>query len=575
MAKTKKPAPGRIRHNIVLLFFTLAFLVIAGRASYLQVFSSDYLKREGKARYLRISQDNAVRGMIVDRMGTPLAISTPVDSIWAHPFTFNSTRKNFKKLASLLGMSAYELKKLAVKNSGREFMYLRRHVTPEVAQRIKAMEIPGVFQQREYRRYYPMGSVFGHVVGFTNIDDVGQEGLELSYEPLLQATPGRKRVIKDNRGKTIETVESISLPVSGSDLRVSLDRRIQYLAYRELKAAVKKHNAKSASAIVLDAASGEILAMVNEPGFNPNSRLERKSQLFRNRAVTDALEPGSTLKPFTIAAALESGRYTPGTWIDTAPGTYRVGSKTIHDTKDYGRLTVSGVIQKSSNVGATKIALDIGKSRLWDLLTNVGFGQYSGSALPGEARGIIRHPDDWVKMDHAAMSFGYGISVTPIQLARSYTALANGGDLVQLTMLPGQEPVVTKNVMSQRTAKQITGMLELAAGEHGTGNAAQVRYYRVAGKTGTVHKLVDGKYADNNYVALFAGVAPVSNPKLVMVVTVDDPSNGKHYGGQIAAPVFANVMAGTMRLLNIPPDSKTDSKKTIAKSRLHAGLGST
>lgn len=566
MSKTKRPAPGRIRHNVVLVFFTLAFTVVAARAVYLQIFSSDYLKREGKARYLRISQDNAVRGMIVDRMGTPLAISTPVDSIWAHPFTFNSSRKNFKQLAGLLGMSVYDLNKLAVKNSGREFMYLRRHVTPEVASRIKALEIPGVFQQREYRRYYPMGPVFGHVVGFTNIDDVGQEGLELSYEPLLQATPGRKRVLKDNRGKTIETVESISLPISGSDLRVSLDRRIQYLAYRELKAVVKKHNAKSASAIVLDAATGEILAMVNEPGFNPNSRTERKSQLFRNRAVTDTLEPGSTLKPFTIAAALESGRYTPGTWIDTAPGFYRVGSKTIRDSHDFGRLTVAGVIQKSSNVGATKIALDIGKQRLWEILSRVGFGQYSGSALPGEAKGILRHPDNWVKMDHAVMSFGYGISVTPIQLARSYTAIANGGDLVQLTMLPGQEPVITENIMSAKTAKQIIRMLELAAGEQGTGSAAQVRYYRVAGKTGTTHKLINGKYSDNNYVALFAGIAPASNPRLVMVVTVDDPSNGKHFGGQIAAPVFANVMAGTMRLLNIPPDTQSDYKKRLVKS---------
>jgi cell division protein FtsI (penicillin-binding protein 3) len=276
----------------------------------------------------------------------------------------------------------------------------------------------------------------------------------------------------------------------------------------------------------------------------------------------------TTLKPFTVAAALESGRYTPGTWINTAPGSYRVGSKTIRDTHDFGRLTVAGVIQKSSNVGATKIALDIGKQRLWEILTHVGFGQVSGSALPGEARGIIRHPDDWVTMDHAVLSFGYGITVTPIQLARAYTALANGGDLVQLTMLPGQEPVVTENIISKKTAKQITGMLELAAGEHGTGNAAQVRYYRVAGKTGTTHKLINGKYSDNNYVALFAGVAPASNPRLVMVVTVDDPSNGKYFGGQIAAPVFAKVMAGTMRLLNIPPDSQIEHKKRIVRSAM-------
>ncbi len=565
MAKTKRPVPGRLRHNIVLIVFTVAFVVVAGRASYLQIFSADYLKREGNARYLRVSQDNAVRGMIVDRMGTPLAISTPVDSIWAHPYTFNSARGNIKELARLLSMSVYELNKLATKNANREFMYLRRHVTPKVAQRIKAMEYPGVFLQREYRRYYPMGSVFGHVVGFTNIDDVGQEGLELSYEPLLRATPGKKRVLKDRRGKIVETVESISLPIAGRDLKVSLDRRIQYLAYRELKAAVKKHNAKSASAIVLDAETGEILAMVNEPGFNPNSRLERKSQLFRNRAVTDVLEPGSTLKPFTIAAALESGRYTPGTWVNTSPGFYKIGSKTIRDSHNYGRLTVAGVIQKSSNVGAAKIALTIGKQRLWDILTSVGFGQRTGSALPGEATGSLRNPDRWVTIDQAAMSYGYGISVTPIQLARAYTALANQGNLVQLTMLPGQEPVYTENVMSKSTATQIIQMLELAAGSQGTGNAAQVRFYRVAGKTGTVHKLVNGQYSDDDYVALFAGVAPVSNPKLVMVVTVDGPRGDQYYGGQIAAPVFANVIAGAMRLLNIPPDAGSKYKKQIVK----------
>ncbi|MFV1993178.1 MAG: peptidoglycan D,D-transpeptidase FtsI family protein, partial [Acidiferrobacterales bacterium] len=337
------------------------------------------------------------------------------------------------------------------------------------------------------------------------------------------------------------------------------------LAYRELKAAVKKHNAKSASAIVLDAESGEILAMVNEPGFNPNSRLERQSQLFRNRAVTDVLEPGSTLKPFTIAAALESGRYTPGTWVNTSPGFYKIGSKTIRDSHNYGRLTVAGVIQKSSNVGAAKIALTIGKQRLWEILNSVGFGQRTGSALPGEATGTLRDPDNWVTLDQAVMSYGYGISVTPIQLARAYTALANEGNLVQLTMLPGQEPVYTENVMSRATAKQILKMLELAAGSQGTGNAAQVRFYRVAGKTGTVHKLVNGKYSDDDYVALFAGVAPVSNPRLVMVVTVDNPSGDQYYGGQIAAPVFANVIAGAMRLLNIPPDAGSKYKKQIVK----------
>jgi cell division protein FtsI (penicillin-binding protein 3) len=546
---------GVIRYWIVLTTLLASFGLLAVRAIYLQVLSANYLQRQGDARYLRTVTDNAHRGMIIDRNGEPLAISTPVESVWVHPATFLQARGRWAALSGLLDLRVTDVSQLVGKYGDREFMYLKRHVTPTVAERVAALNIPGVYLQREYRRYYPTGSVSSHALGFTDIDDRGQEGLELAYDHVLRATPGARRVLKDLHGNMVETVEVVSLPVPGHDVMVSLDRRIQYLAYRELKAAMEGHGARAGTAIVLDARTGEVLAMVNQPAFNPNNRAQLRSRQFRNRAVTDVFEPGSTMKPFTIAAALESGRFAADSLIDTAPGRLQVGAKTIHDARNYGVLSIAQVIQHSSNVGAAKIALALDKEHIWRMFRRVGFGDTTDSQLPGESAGLLNSPARWVPIDQANVSFGYGISVTALQLARAYAALANDGVIVPVTLLRRERPARGRRVMSQETARQIRDMLELAVGERGTGTEARVSHYRVAGKTGTVHKLIAGDYADDRYIASFAGMAPASQPSLVMVVTVDDPSARGHFGGQAAAPVFGRVMSGALRLLNITPDT--------------------
>ncbi|MEE8266571.1 MAG: penicillin-binding protein 2 [Acidiferrobacterales bacterium] len=543
-----------VRYWLVLGGLWAILGLLGVRATYLQVVASDYLQRQGDARYLRTVTDNAHRGMILDRNGSPLAISTPVQSVWADPPAFMRARQHWPALARVLGLQQRDLARQVRKYADREFMYLKRHVTPDVAARARALKIPGVFLQREYRRYYPTGAVSGHVIGFTDIDDRGQQGLELAYEAMLRSTPGKKRVLRDLYGNIIETVESVSLATPGKDLVVSLDRRIQYLVYRELGAAMEAYNARAATAIVMDTHTGEVLAMVNLPGFNPNNRSKLTSAAFRNRAVTDVFEPGSTLKPFTVAAALESGQLTPESLIDTAPGRIRVGTKFIRDLRNYGELSVAQVIEKSSNVGAAKIALSMSKEQIWGMLRRAGFGETTGSRLPGESAGLLNPPSQWVSIDQASVSFGYGISVTSLQLARAYAVLANDGVLVPITMLRRDAPVRGVKVMTRRTAQQIRNMLELAVSRRGTGAAAQLLHYSVAGKTGTVHKLISGDYAKDRYVASFAGMAPASNPRLVMVVTVDEPEARRHFGGQTAAPVFSRVMAGALRLLNIAPD---------------------
>lgn len=543
-----------VRYWLVLSGLWAILGLLGVRATYLQVVASDYLQRQGDARYLRTVTDNAHRGMILDRNGSPLAISTPVQSVWADPPAFMRARQRWPALARVLGLQQRDLARQVRKYADREFMYLKRHVTPDVAARARALKIPGVFLQREYRRYYPTGAVSGHVIGFTDIDDRGQQGLELAYEAMLRSTPGKKRVLRDLYGNIIETVESVSLATPGKDLVVSLDRRIQYLVYRELGAAMEAYNARAATAIVMDTHTGEVLAMVNLPGFNPNNRSKLTSAAFRNRAVTDVFEPGSTLKPFTVAAALESGQLTPESLIDTAPGRFRVGTKFIRDLRNYGELSVAQVIEKSSNVGAAKIAMSMSKEQIWGMLRRAGFGETTGSRLPGESAGLLNPPSQWVSIDQASVSFGYGISVTSLQLARAYAVLANDGVLVPITMLRRDAPVRGVKVMTRRTAQQIRNMLELAVSRRGTGAAAQLLHYSVAGKTGTVHKLISGDYAKDRYVASFAGMAPASNPRLVMVVTVDEPEARRHFGGQTAAPVFSRVMAGALRLLNIAPD---------------------
>ncbi|MEK7716939.1 MAG: penicillin-binding protein 2, partial [Pseudomonadota bacterium] len=423
-AKTRHP----VRNAIVLLFFLAGMALLAARAVYLQALNTDFLQSQGNARHSRLVKDNSHRGMILDRNGSPLAVSTPVDSVWAHPPTLAEERRKWPRLAALLGMSTHELAQLLSRHDGREFMYLKRHVPPALAERVMALKVPGVALQREYRRYYPLGPVAGHVIGFTNVDDQGQEGTELAFDSWLRAVPGAKRLLRDLQGNAVEMAESVVLPKPGKDLVLSIDRRIQYLAYRELKAAVTEHHALAGSAIVLDAHTGEVLALVNEPDFNPNNRAGLRSGTFRNRAVTDLFEPGSTLKPFTVACALESGKFSAGTVIDTTPGSLQIGDRTIRDVHNYGVLTVAGVIEKSSNVGASKIALALNKKSLWEMLRHVGFGETTGARLPGEVPGLLNPSSRWVPVEQASISFGYGISVTPLQLARAYLVLANDGE---------------------------------------------------------------------------------------------------------------------------------------------------
>ncbi|KPK12589.1 MAG: cell division protein [Acidithiobacillales bacterium SG8_45] len=544
------------RFRFILVVTTLALITLALllRAAYLQIWNSDYLQKQGNARFLRVVSDAPYRGMILDRNGEPLAISTPVESIWAQPEVLLEVRDQWPRLARKLDISQSELARQVRHHQGKEFMYLKRQVSPEFARSVTELDIPGVSLQREYRRYYPAGEAAGHIIGFTNVDDNGQEGVELAFNDWLSGKPGRKRVLKDRLGNIVESVESITLPERGRDLVLSIDRRIQYLAYRELKEAVAQHKAKGGTAVVMDVRSGEVLAMVNQPGFNPNNRKNFRSRYFRNRAVTDLFEPGSTLKPFTIAAALESGRFSPRSLVNTSPGAVLVGSKTISDEHNFGWLTLTRVIEKSSNVGAAKIALQIGKQSIWDMLTRVGFGEETHSGLPGEVSGLINPPDKWAKLDHATVSFGYGISVTSLQLARAYAAIANNGYMITPTLVRTDAARLERRVLPEDVTHQLRYMLERAVGTKGTGQAADIAHYRVAGKTGTVHKLIDGQYAEDRYMGLFAGMVPASNPRLVMVVTIDDPHRGGYFGGQIAAPVFRKVMSGALRLLDIAPD---------------------
>ncbi len=566
MNRTGRATGYPIRSALVLGFLFGGMLLLAARALWLQVVTSDYLQEQGNARHLRVIQDNSHRGMIFDRHGEPLAISTPVDSVWAEPGELGEVRAQWPALARVLGMSVREIAQAVRHSQGREFMYLKRHVTPGQAEQVKTLNIAGVGLTREYRRYYPSGTVAGHVVGFTDVDDQGLEGIELAYDKQLRAIPGRKRVLKDRYGNIVESVESVTLPLPGKDVTLSLDRRLQYLVYRELKTAVATHHARGASAVVLDARTGEVLAMVNEPGFNPNNRSSLRSSVFRNRAVTDVFEPGSTVKPFTIAAALESGKFSPHTMIDTAPGLIAVGRNTIRDTHNYGPLTVAQVIEKSSNVGAARIALALSGRSLREMFFKTGFGAVTGIDLPGEVTGRM-NPASGVPIELATLGYGYGISVTPLQLARAYSVLANGGSVLPVSLLKRDTVPEGERVMSEQTARQVRGMLETAVSRDGTGAAAQVAYYRVGGKTGTAHKLVNGEYAKNSYMASFAGFAPASNPRLVMIITVDEPQGDTYFGGQVAAPVFSKVMAGALRLLNIPPDNLN------GPARRTAGLG--
>lgn len=552
--RSKRPLTSPVRHWLTLGVIGSLFVLMAGRALFLQVFNADFLLERGNAQALRTIDAPAVRGMILDRNGQPLAVSTPVDAVCADPSRLYQSPEGWKPLARSLGIKYATLKKRITRNKDRHFMYLRRQVLPEKAEQVMALDINGVFLKREYKRYYPMGSVTGHLVGFTNVDEKGLEGIEFAFDDYLSGTPGKDQVVRDASGHIIEHVSNLRRATDGQDLVMTIDSRIQYLAYRELKRAVQTHKASSATAVVVDVTNGEILAMVNEPVFNPNDRSQLRSSRFRNRSVTDNFEPGSTVKPLTVAAALENGYVRPDTIIDTDTGRMKLARYTIKDTKDYGNLSVSHVIMKSSNVGAARIALQMEASDLWSVFNGVGFGRLPQSGLPGEVHGSLAHHTGWRKVKQATLGYGYGLSVTTLQLAQAYAALANDGISMPLTIVKRDDEVSGKRVISAQVARQVRAMLELAVSDKGTAPQSRIPMYRVAGKTGTARKTEGKGYSTKRYTALFAGMAPASSPRLAMVVVVDEPSEGKYYGGQVAAPVFANVMTSALRLLNVAPD---------------------
>ncbi|GJM06043.1 MAG: penicillin-binding protein [marine bacterium B5-7] len=543
-----------IRRWLILSLFLCGMVVLSSRAIYLQLLNNDFLKDHGDARSIRVVEIPAHRGVITDRNGEQLAMSTPVDSIWVAPRKVFENVERLPELAEVMGMTVNDLHEILRDRMSREFVYLKRHANPDVVKKVKQLGMKGVSTEREYKRYYPAAEVTSHFIGFTNIDDKGQEGLELAYDNWLSGKPGKKRVLKDRLNRIVENIESIEPSEPGKKLVLSIDRRVQYLAYRELAAAVKYHQAKGGSLVMLDIRTGEVMAMVGQPSYNPNNRKGLKSQYFRNRAVTDVFEPGSTMKPFTVAAGLESGNYKPHSAINTTPGYYKVGEYTIRDMRNYGKIDVSTVITKSSNVGASKIALSLEPEQYWDALSRFGFGQPTGSGFPGESSGTLNPFNTWSDIEMATMSFGYGLSVTPLQLAHAYSVLATGGVMLPVSFIKVNGSISGKRVMPENITRQVRKMLETVVSANGTGKRAAIKGYRVIGKTGTVHKSIRGGYSEDRYLSIFAGIAPASEPRFAMVVLIDEPNGDDHYGGVVAAPVFSRVMEGAFRILNIPPD---------------------
>jgi cell division protein FtsI (penicillin-binding protein 3) len=541
------------RSRLLFLLMLSGLFLLFARAVYLQCIHNAFLQEKGNERYGRTIGVTAHRGMISDRNGKPLAISTPVESVWASPQELEATPRQLRHLAEVLGMSYAEVSS-RLADKAREFVYLKRQLPPDQAERVVRLGIAGVALQREYRRYYPDGEVAAQLLGFTNVDDQGQEGLELALQPRVGGEDGSQRVIKDKRGNVVEQVESLRMPKPGADVVLSIDNKLQYLAFSELREAVARHHAKSGSIVVLDAVTGEVLAMSNCPSYNPNNRGAANVEVLRNSAVVDQFEPGSTMKPFTVAAALEAGKVRPGTLINTAGGEMTIGGYTIHDAHQDSVLTVAQVIQKSSNVGAAKMALSLPAEVFWHDLNEEGFGEATGSGFPGEAAGKLRDYKTWRPVEQATMSYGNGISVNLLQLARAYTVFANDGTLLPVSLVKLDTPPEGKRVFSAATARAVKDMLELVVQPGGTAPLAQISGYRVAGKTGTAHKLEHGRYVDH-YVASFVGMAPASRPRLIIAVKIDDPQGPQYYGGQVAAPVFSAVMEQALHLLDVPNDA--------------------
>lgn len=540
------------RSRLVLFLLFAAFVALAARAFWLQALSTDFLQKQGEARYARTLELPAVRGKILDRHGEVMASSLPVRAIWAIPEDVDVSGEQLKKLAQLLDMGLPELKKKL--DSDRSFVYLKRQVENDVADQVLGLDIPGIHARKEYKRYYPAGHVAAHILGFTSVEDKGLEGIEYAQQNSLAGRTGSRRVIRDRLGNIVEDIAYIREPQDGRDLTLSIDGKIQYIAFTQLKQAVEEHKAKAGSIVVLDVKTGEVLALANMPTYNPNNRQGQTTSQWRNRAFIDTYEPGSTLKPFTVALALERGLVAPETVLDTPPR-LTFGSRSIGDSHPHpASMTVSQIIQQSSNVGTVRMAQKLEPRQMWDMFTAVGFGQSPRSGFPGEVAGRLRSYKSWAQVDQATMSYGHGISVSLIQVARSYMIFARNGEMIPLSFQKLSQPPVPQRVISEKTALQMREMMERVVGPGGTAPLAQVRGYRVAGKTGTAHKNEGGRYV-NKYVASFVGFAPASDPRIIIAVMIDEPSNGKHFGGTVAAPVFAAVASNALRSLNVSPDT--------------------
>jgi cell division protein FtsI (penicillin-binding protein 3) len=546
---------ARRRMVVVVGLLGLVSVGLVARAFDLQVVRKQFYQRQGDARFLREMPIPVSRGTIFDRNGEPLAVSTPMMSIWANPAEVLDSDERIPALAQALGVDADGLKAQLAQRSDREFVYLRRQMAPAAAQAVLDLGIPGINGQREFKRYYPSGEVTAHVLGFTNIDDRGQEGLELAYDDWLAGKPGAKRVIRDRMGHVVEDIEQVRAPKPGQNLTLSIDRRIQFLAYSELKNALEKSQADSGSIVVLDVKTGEVLAMANLPTYNPNALGGSKPGQRRNRAMTDVLEPGSTVKPILMAAALSSGKYTPTSpIIDTTGGHWYFQGHDIHDTHNYGLLTPTGVITKSSNVGAARIAMTLDTTLMYDTYRAFGFGNSTESGFPGEAAGSLRIGRSWRPLEKAILGYGYGLNVTVLQLANAYATIADGGVMHSPSFIKGGD-TTARQIISPEVAGQLLRMMETVTGPGSTGTLARIANYSVAGKTGTAHKASVGGYAKSNYTSAFAGIVPASDPRLAAVVVVDNPQKGSYYGGTVSGPVFSRVMEGALRLLDVPPDN--------------------
>lgn len=552
------------RFGTVLGAFLIVVLALGWRLVDLHVVDDDFLRKQGDVRTIRVEAIDAHRGVITDRYGEPLAVSTPVQTLWANPSQADPDEPRLANLARLLEISEARLRKRLADYSSREFIYLRRKVQPGLAARAMELGIPGVHTRQEYRRYYPAGEVTAHVVGFTNIDELGQEGIELAYNDWLSGVSGRKRVLKDNRGRVIKDLTLIRDAAPGRNLELSIDLRLQYLAYRELKAVVGAHSARGGTLVMLDVDTGEVLAMANQGSYNPNDRSQLEPGNLRNKAITDLFEPGSTLKPISVAAALESGEYSTDTTIDTSPGYRRFGRFTIRDFRNYGVLSLTDILVKSSNVGVSKIASELGGDVIRNLYARLGFGQPTGIGFPGEAVGVLPAPMKWRPSEEATLAYGYGVSVNALQLAQAYMVIANGGVRYPLSLMKLEAAPVGERVLSEEVTADVRGMLGQVVAR-GSGKRAQPGFYSAGGKTGTVHLVGARGYEDSQYKAVFAGMAPIDNPRIVTVVAVDAPQSGEYYGGEVAAPVFSRVMSDALRLLNVRPELEVGATRQASE----------